>query len=31
MHSNEKDPKCVMSRMGDLGSVVQGGRMIRLD
>ena len=31
MHSNEKDPKCVMSRMGDLGGVVQGGRMIRLD
>ena len=31
MHSNEKDAKCVMSRMGDHGGVVQGGRMIRLD
>lgn len=29
MHSNEKDPKCVMSRMGEHGGVVQGGRMIR--
>lgn len=31
MHSNEKDAKCVMSRIGGHGSVVQGGRKIRLD
>lgn len=31
MHSNEKDAKCVMSRIGDHGNVVQGGRKIRLD
>jgi taspase (threonine aspartase 1) len=31
MHSNEKDPKCVMSRIGEHGNVVQGGRKIRLD
>lgn len=31
MHSNEKDAKCVMSRIGDQGHVVQGGRKIRLD
>lgn len=31
MHSNEKEPKCVMSRMGEHGTVVQGGQMIRLD
>lgn len=31
MHSNEKDPKCVMSRIGDSGGVVQGGRRIRID
>lgn len=31
LHSNEKEAKCVMSRMGDHGGVVQGGRMIRLD
>jgi taspase (threonine aspartase 1) len=31
MHSNEKEPKCVMSRMGEHGGIVQGGRMIRLD
>lgn len=28
MGSNEKDPKCVMSRLGDYGSVVQGGRKV---
>jgi taspase (threonine aspartase 1) len=31
MHFNEKEPKCVMSRMGEHGGIVQGGRMIRLD
>jgi taspase, threonine aspartase, 1 len=32
MHSNEKDAKCVMSRMGDhTNAVVQGGRKIRCD
>lgn len=31
LHSNEKEPKCVMSRIGDHGGVVQGGRMIRAD
>ena len=31
MHSNERDAKCVMSRIGDNGNVVQGGRKIRLD
>jgi taspase (threonine aspartase 1) len=29
MHSDEKDAKCVMSRLGDHGSVVRGGRKIR--
>lgn len=28
MSSNEKDPKCVMSRLGDYGTVVQGGRKV---
>lgn len=31
MHSNEKDPKCVMSRLGVHSPVVQGGRKIRID
>jgi taspase (threonine aspartase 1) len=31
MHSGEKEPKCVMSRIGDHGSVVRGGRKIRVD
>jgi len=31
MGSNEKEPKCVMSRIGEHGSVVQGGRKIRVD
>lgn len=31
MHSNERDAKCVMSRLGDHGSVVRGGRKIRID
>jgi taspase (threonine aspartase 1) len=31
MHSNERDAKCVMSRIGDQGNVVQGARKIRLD
>jgi len=31
MHSNEKDAKCVMSRLGDHGNIVQGGRKIRID
>jgi taspase (threonine aspartase 1) len=32
MHSNERDAKCVMSRMGDYTNVVvQGGRKIRCD
>lgn len=30
MHSNEKEPKCVMSRIGDRATVVQGGRKIRI-
>ncbi len=30
MHSNEKEPKCVMSRIGDHANVVQGGRKIRV-
>ncbi|TVY42592.1 Threonine aspartase [Lachnellula subtilissima] len=29
MHSNEKEPKCVMSRLGEHGTTVQGGRKIR--
>ncbi|KAH8684636.1 nucleophile aminohydrolase [Tricladium varicosporioides] len=31
MHSNEKEPKCVMSRIGEHGNIVQGGRKIRVD
>lgn len=31
MHSNERDAKCVMSRLGDHGNVVRGGRKIRVD
>ncbi|RFU30881.1 hypothetical protein B7463_g5442, partial [Scytalidium lignicola] len=31
MHSNEKEAKCVMSRMSSHGKVVQGGRKVRLD
>lgn len=31
MHSSEKDPKCVMSRLGQHSNVVQGGRKIRID
>jgi taspase (threonine aspartase 1) len=31
MHSGEKEPKCVMSRLGDHGTVVQGGRKIRVE
>jgi taspase (threonine aspartase 1) len=31
MHSNEKEAKCVMSRIGEHGNVVQGGRKIRLN
>jgi len=31
MGSNEKEPKCVMSRIGEHGSVVQGGRKIRVE
>lgn len=31
MHSNEKDAKCVMSRVGEHAQVVQGGRKIRVD
>lgn len=31
MHSREKEPKCVMSRLGDYGSVVQGGRKVRVE
>lgn len=30
MHSNEKQAKCVMSRIGDHANVVQGGRKIRV-
>jgi taspase (threonine aspartase 1) len=30
MHSNEKEAKCVMSRIGDHSNVVQGGRKIRV-
>jgi taspase, threonine aspartase, 1 len=30
MHSNEKEAKCVMSRIGDHANVVQGGRKIRV-
>lgn len=30
MHSNEKEAKCVMSRIGDQANVVQGGRKIRV-
>ncbi|TVY81487.1 Threonine aspartase [Lachnellula suecica] len=30
MHSNEKDAKCVMSRLGEHGTTVQGGRKIRV-
>jgi len=29
--SNEKDAKCVMSRLGDHGNVVRGGRKVRID
>ncbi|PQE05187.1 threonine aspartase protein [Rutstroemia sp. NJR-2017a BBW] len=29
--SNERDAKCVMSRLGDHGNVVRGGRKIRID
>ncbi|KFY10559.1 hypothetical protein V492_04964 [Pseudogymnoascus sp. VKM F-4246] len=31
MHSGEREPKCVMSRIGDTGVVVQGGRKIRVE
>lgn len=31
MHSNETHAKCVMSRVGDRGNVVQGGRKVRID
>jgi taspase, threonine aspartase, 1 len=31
MHSNEREAKCVMSRIGDHPGVVQGGRKIRVD
>ncbi|KAK2627828.1 hypothetical protein QTJ16_002474 [Diplocarpon rosae] len=31
MHSKEREAKCVMSRLGDHGGVVQGGRKIRID
>jgi taspase (threonine aspartase 1) len=31
MHSGEKDAKCVMSRIGEHGNVVQGGRKIRIN
>lgn len=31
MHSREREAKCVMSRLGDHGGVVQGGRKIRVD
>ncbi|KFY43650.1 hypothetical protein V495_03864 [Pseudogymnoascus sp. VKM F-4514 (FW-929)] len=31
MHSGEREPKCVMSRIGDSGVVVQGGRKIRVE
>ncbi|KAG9231811.1 nucleophile aminohydrolase [Amylocarpus encephaloides] len=31
MHSNEKYPKCVMSRLGEHGTVVQGARKVRVD
>jgi taspase (threonine aspartase 1) len=31
MHSNEREAKCVMSRLGDQVGVVQGGRKIRVD
>lgn len=31
MHSNEKEPKCVMSRITGQSKVVQGGRKVRLD
>ena len=31
MHSKEKDAKCVMSRIGEQGTVVQGGRKIRVE
>jgi taspase (threonine aspartase 1) len=30
MHGAEKEPKCVMSRLGDHGHVVQGGRKVRV-
>ncbi|TGO63609.1 hypothetical protein BOTNAR_0098g00110 [Botryotinia narcissicola] len=29
--SNEKDAKCVMSRLGDHGNVVRGGRKVKID
>ncbi|CCU74369.1 L-asparaginase/taspase 1 [Blumeria hordei DH14] len=31
MHSNETDAKCVMSRLGNNGRIVRGGRKIRVD
>lgn len=31
MHSGEREPKCVMSRIGDSGVVVQGGRKIKVE
>ncbi|CAG8952419.1 hypothetical protein HYFRA_00001166 [Hymenoscyphus fraxineus] len=31
MTSTEREPKCVMSRLGDFGQVVRGGRRIRID
>ena len=31
MSSNEREAKCVMSRLGDHGNVVQGGRKLRID
>jgi taspase (threonine aspartase 1) len=31
MHSNERDSKCVMSRIGDHGTCVRGGRKVRVD
>ena len=31
MHSNEREAKCVMSRLGEDPGVVQGGRKIRID
>ncbi|KAF4625781.1 hypothetical protein G7Y89_g12383 [Cudoniella acicularis] len=31
MHSNEREPKCVMSRIGEHSATVQGGRKVRVD